>query len=512
MRKQWYSILEMLNFPLKVLFVAIVVYGLGNLFVAQSYDALYKVNNELLVLGAEAIMRVASFIIVNFPLLFLLRLVSKRTNGIINVLNGLAGYAAFLIFTIYFSTKTLPSYAYSATLGISVSSSSAFAGTRYPIQTGIIGIILVTACTRLSSSQTRNRLSNGFLSFIDKDVLALLLNVIYCSICGVGIAIGWPYLMEFYTSIMSFISKDITNPANLFFYGVIERMMCVLNLGSLVRTPFWYQASGGSVMNLVGESVIGDVNMWTATIRNGVLSLQSGKFITPFYVLNIFAVPGLLLAIYTTFTDKIKRGQLRMFFVIAIVVSMLTGCLVPVEIVLLLLCPLLFVFHITYTGFLFGLFQAMSVYLGYASTGTSVITATPGTLLEYISYFNLSNLRGSCFVVLIVGIISFITYFVVTKLYFEYLALDMFGTGKDKWMAKELVEAVGGTSNIKMIHSSCTNITMQLFDPTLLNTNRVIRMDCVKILETRAGFIFDFGAGSRIISKAVKKELRKAIR
>ena len=513
--KKWYSFLEVLSFPLKMLFIAIICYGIGNILTSPTYEWLFVIKNEYIILCAEALMRISQFFIVYFPIMCLFRLVSRRINGFTTIITGIIGYVTFLVFTIYFQMTTMPSYAYASILGISVTSSNIAAianSVKYPIQTGLIGVIVVTVFTRIAYKQSRKRLVNGFFSFIDKDILAVLLNALYCALAGIVFAIGWPRLFNVYYGIIEFIAKDSTNPINLTIYGILDRTLSVLNLGSLIRQPFWFRSMGGSVMNMVGESIVGDVNMWNGVVNSGIVSIQAGKYITPYYVLNIFAIPGMLLAFSILNNDKIEKRKHRLFFLLAIIASMFNNILVPVEIVLLLLCPVLFIFHLLYSGILFGLFHMMGVYLGYLTTNTNVIAAPCGTFLEWLTYFTNANYKMDATMVLIVGLISFVIYFVVTLLFFNFLASDIFNTGKTDIVAKGMIDAVGGGANIKMIYSSVNHLTVQVFDSTLINPRKIQQLGAVKLYETKAGFIIDYGCGSRIISRAMNKELRKSIR
>ena len=169
--KKWYSFLEVLSFPLKMLFIAIICYGIGNILTSPTYEWLFVIKNEYIILCAEALMRISQFFIVYFPIMCLFRLVSRRINGFTTIITGIIGYVTFLVFTIYFQMTTMPSYAYASILGISVTSSNIAAianSVKYPIQTGLIGVIVVTVFTRIAYKQSRKRLVNGFFSFIDK--------------------------------------------------------------------------------------------------------------------------------------------------------------------------------------------------------------------------------------------------------------------------------------------------------------------------------------------------------
>ena len=89
-----------------------------------------------------------------------------------------------------------------------------------------------------------------------------------------------------------------------------------------------------------------------------------------------------------------EKRRIRLFFLLAILVSLVTGTLLPLELYLLILTPLLFVFHLVMTGALFGIFQSMSVTLGFSYTG-STVTAMPGTLFDLMLYVRNPNMPVS---------------------------------------------------------------------------------------------------------------------
>lgn len=515
MRSRWHTYYEMLKLPLELLFAAICVYGLGNLITNTAFSSLWIVKNQYVLVAAEAFMRLAQFTIVYFPIFFMMRLVTKKKNGITTLLSGFVGYIAFIVFTIFFADSSLPASAFSPILGISISSSrvNGLAGsTHYPIQTGIIGMVIVTYITRTTYKYTKNHTQYDFMGFIDKDLWVTLVNIIPCAISGILVAWAWPFMYEQLNVMFAFISRNINNPMNLFIYGITDRILNVLNLAALVRTPFWFGAQGGTWVNLVGESVAGDVNSWTASLATGALQVSSGRFITPYYVMNIFAIPGLIFGMYSIYTDKMEKRKIRLFVYLAVLTSILSGCSLPVELMLALLCPLLFILHVLYTGSLFGVFKALGCSLGFNYKGTSTLTALPGTLPEFITYLNNAALQRTIMIVLIIGLFSFVLYFFLARFYFNYLALDLFNTGGVERTRDGTIRAVGGTANIKMIHSSIHRLTIQVFDPTLFDASALTSLGAIRVADSKAGYVIDFGAGSTIIARAINKELRESLR
>lgn len=508
--KRWHAFYEALQLPLKMLFLAILFLGIGNLITNQVFSPYWTIDNQYVILFAEAITRIGTFLVVYFPFIFFLRLVSRKSNGITTILIGIMGYFTFIIFTIFFASNTLPSAAFSSIFGISLPSSqlAAFAGkVQYPVQTGMVGVILITITTRIAYKQSRNKSAYGLLAFVDRDMWAMILNFIYSIAMAFIICFVWQYLFQSIDQISRFIASDISNPINIFIYGVADRVFSVFGLGSFIRQPFWFGNLGGSWINLVGESVAGDVGIWTTMVSQNLVPATAGRFITPYYVLNIFAVPGMIWAFYATYTDKVEKRRIRLFFVLATLLSIFAGTLLPLEIMLLLLCPLLFLFHVTYTGILFGLFQALKVALGFSYFG-NVNVGLPGNLLEFMNFARNPNYSHVILTICVVGVISLIIYFLITRLYFKYLAIDLFNNGTSRNIIDKTIDAMGGTSNIKMLHASVNRLTIQVFDPSILKLSILADLGATRIVETRAGYSIDYGSGSTMIKRGIEKQLR----
>lgn len=144
---KWHSLFELLIFPIGVLMVATVMIGLSNLITSPTFAMFYSIKNDLVIVLAEAVSRVGTFLIVNFPLIFLLRIVTKKKGSATTIISALAGYVTYIVFTMYFARSDLGSSAYSSILGISATSTHLTSGTHYPLQTGILATILIALIT-----------------------------------------------------------------------------------------------------------------------------------------------------------------------------------------------------------------------------------------------------------------------------------------------------------------------------------------------------------------------------
>ncbi|RRC94083.1 hypothetical protein EII25_00975 [Erysipelotrichaceae bacterium OH741_COT-311] len=510
--KRYQSLMDTLRLPLKILFVAFLFVGIGYLVHNESVNLFYTIKNRNIILLSEILYLVGSFLIINFPFIVLIKIVSRKNNSSINVISGIIGYVVFLIVMMFFSSSDLPPLSFQPILGIQyLSTYSQTYTVRYPVQVGILATLVVGFCTRVSYARSRKRSSYSLMLFIDNDTWAILSNLVYCSIAAFITALFWPSFDKFIQMAVNFVAQDITNPMSLFVYGVADRITSVMGINHLIRDPFWYDSLGGTWLSLAGESFAGDLNVWIAMANQNVVSTGFGRFITPYYILNIFAVPSLLISLYFLYTDKIERRKIRLFLILAMIVSIFTGILLPVEIALLVLSPLLFFLHMLITGSLFAVLQILKVYLGFKYTG-DVVTALPGSLPDLLVYLRDPNYARTISLIFMIGIVIFVVYYVLIQVFFKYLAFDLLNTGKTQRIVDGLSQAVGGVDNIKVIHASPLRLTVQVNDITLINFDEILKLGALRVVETRAGFAMVFGASSIMIRRFMIKKIAESKR
>ena len=426
--RRWHSLLDIFLFPLKLLFMGIVLIALSSLVLNSNTSVFFSINNVYVTIFANLLKSIGNFIVIHFPVFVMLKMLARRNGQGVGVVSGVLGYVVFLSVTMFLSRQNLASAAYDSILGLSLNTSSisGMSGlVQYPLQTGLIGALCVGLSSRVAYQKSRGKLRYGVFSFIDRDGYALILSAFYSFLLGVLFSWFWPYLIDGLYLVFDFIASDISNPINMFVYGIFDRVLSVFNLGGIVRYTFWFTEMGGTWQDMTGTSYAGDVAVWMAQSARNLYPSGFGRFITPYYVLNLFAIPGMIAALYTTFTDKIEKRRVRMMFVICLLVSLLTGVILPLEILLLVTAPLLFMIHIFATGIIFGLCQAMNLNLGFSFAG-KMAAAMPGNIFDLLVYVRNINAYKTITGILILGVICFVLYFLMTKLYYMFLALDLF--------------------------------------------------------------------------------------
>lgn len=509
--RRWHSLLDIITFPLKILFVATILMGIGGLILNPNLQNLFTIESQLIISFAELLRYFGSVMLLNFPFFIMIKALSKRFSESVPVFIGIIGYIVFNITTLFFTKATFPPEAYLQVFGLQIDLSLLSingTGVHYPIHTGVIAAILVIIITRFSYRVSRRASGYGVLSFIDKDMWAAIYTMILSGFAGILIVNVWPFVIGGLTFVFKFIGSDITNPMNLFVYGISDRFLAGVGLSQLIRTPFWFGSLGGSWINSTGANIIGDVSIWTQQISEGLTSVGFGRLYTPYYVLNLFAIPAFIVGIFQTFTDKFERRKFRGFFAVAVILSIFLGMLFPFEIFLLFLAPLIYVTHVFLTGVLFAVFQALNVSLGYTFSGLNIV-ATPTSVADLLVFARNPNLQSSIISIVVVGVITSIVYFLLARVYFNYLAYDMMNTGKKKETVDELFTVFGGVDNIRIVHSSLYRVTILPIKKNRVDFSLSPLEDVTKISESRAGYALTFGSGSYIIRTAMIKRIKQ---
>lgn len=509
--RRWQSYYDVLFFPLLTIFTASVLMGLSGLVLNANFQAILSIDNVFVIRSAEILRYLCGFILANSPFLIMIKLLSRRYENATPIFIGVIAYFIFNITTMFFASGSLPRSVYSPIMGISVDVSQyslAGSGLRYPIITGMLGVLIISYITKATYRVSKRRSSYGYLAFINRKAWALILACLFSFVAGLIIAISWTYVVKVFFYIFGLIANDITNPMNLFIYGFLDRIMEITGTQTVIRSLFWFGEYGGSwISNNV--NYLGDVGVWTAQQAAQVVNTGFGRLITPYYVLNIFAVPAIMIATFSTFTDKIEKKKYTLFLGIAVILSIITGSLLPVEIYLLIMTPLLYISHLFLTGVIFALLAALNVAIGYTYSG-SLMTATPGSIFDILIHVRDVVYYVPLLKLTIVGIFVFIIYFFLTRYYYKKGCLDILNTGKKKKYVNNFVVAIGGLSNVKRIYSTPTKVILQVSDAGLLNFDLMKQQGASKVVETRTTFDISYGAISYLLVSEVNKLLKEA--
>lgn len=143
----------------------------------------------------------------------------------------------------------------------------------------------------------------------------------------------WPYLYK--ASIYIGTSLLDTGPIGVGIYMFLNRLMIPTGLHHALNSVFWFDLAGISDLNY----------FWSGVGTYG----QTGQYMTGFFPVMIFGMPGAALAMYRA-APKGKRKMAGGLLMSAAVCSLLTGVTEPMEFSFMFLAPGLFFLHAFLTG------------------------------------------------------------------------------------------------------------------------------------------------------------------
>lgn len=508
--KRVMKLYESFKTPIKVAFLGFVLIAIGFLIQSKNVNLFYSFKSSIILFIGELSLKVGEFIIMNLPLIFMLYAVCKRANNSTPIVMALVGYFTFLTTTMLFSTQSLDSLAYVNGYGIN-SVFNISSGTRLPLETGMIGSLLVALMTRISFVLSRHRGNYSITNIFSKDVAGIVYNVLLCFLCGVLISYAFPFVYQYIQKITNFIASDLSDPFRIAAYSVMDRVLSILGLGRIARYPFWFTSIGGSLQNAsTGQSILGDINIWTYVKDNISSYVGAGRFITPYYVINMFIIPGYYLGTLFSVNDRKEKASLAVLLILGIVLSIVCGNPLPVELLMLFTSPVVLLFYLGLVGVVSYVFIEKGVFLGFETIANNVAVAMPGNFPDFIVNIRNSNLSSTLFTIVIVGIIALLVMTLFMIIYYRVLAFDFASTGKGNVLVMDVIDSVGGKENIIKASAGLFKLNIYLENPEQISIEKVREIGPRRVSETRDGINFEFGTSSLAISKRINNIIKKA--
>ena len=499
---------ENCKMPLRTAFFGFILMAFGFLVKNENVNIFYTFSNTYFLMFADGCALLGQTIIINLPLIFMIYLVCKKANSGIPIILALVGYFSFLIAMVLFVPQDMPNYFYNTSSGINTVVNIS-GNNKYPLETGLIGSFVVAYITRFSYIRSRHRSSRSLLGFLYKDSAAIIYNIVLCTLAGMLFSYIGPILYKYYFELINYIAKNLDDPYNMLSYGLLDQGLSVLGLSNIIRYPFWFTSLGGTFQTIAGQNIVGDVSIWQY-VKDGISTYDgAGRFITPYYVINIFMNPACYLGIYLSISDKKDKIKYIVPLIFLTLLSIICGSPLPLLLFLLFTSPLLLLFYIFISASIYAYFAYANVYLGSAISGYSTLTALPGSLFDLLINIRNINHYDAFISIIITGFVCFILVLIITFVYYHYLAYMFVSTNKDQKAIDDILIKLGGLSNIKNASSGFLEVKINLIDAENINIEELSKLPISKIYETRTGVNLEFGSSSYIIAKYINSCIKK---
>ena len=274
---------------------------------------------------------------------------------------------------------------------------------------------------------------------------------IVCGFAGLGLGllfgVAWPAVEH---------GMDVTSQAvlgseslGLFAYGVLNRVLIVTGLHHIINNIAWF--------------LLGDYNGVTGDLKRFFAGDPSaGAFMSGFFPVMMFGLPGACLAMYRTAAPEKRKAVGGMFFSMALT-SFLTGVTEPIEFSFMFLAPLLYAIHAVLTGIAMALMHALGVHLGFGFSAG---------LFDYVLNFSLSTRP---WMLIPVGLAYFGLYYGLFRYFIVRFDLKTLGRETDETAAPPVeaggsapafawIQALGSAANLVSVEACTTRLRLVVAD------------------------------------------------
>src|SRR5699024_3039422 len=281
----------------------------------------------------------------------------------------------------------------------------------------------------------------------------------------------WPYAQA---GIDSFAQALVGMGAfGIFLFGFLNRFLLPFGLHHVLNTYIYFGL--GSYETPDGEVVTGEITRFPNR------DPSAGYFLGGFFIVMIFGVPAIALAI-TRAAYKQKKDKTKALMSSGGLTSVIAGLTEPIEFTFIFTSPLLYFIHAVYTGLAGATLYVLGIRHGF-SWGGSVI--------DYA--LNLGIAEKGLFILTIglaFGVLYYFTFYIlITKMNIPVIGREKdeeFGAESDEseqelelshskyeYMAKKVLENVGGRGNVTDYENCMTRLRLVVDDMEQVNEENI---------------------------------------
>lgn len=433
-------------------------------------------------------------IFANLPLLFAIAVAIAFTgNDGVSALATIVGFAVFLA-ALGAASTTL--------WGVDPDSLKSVMGIN-TLDTGVFGGLLIGCVTAyLFNKFFRIQLPQYLGFFAGKRFVPIITGLSAIAI-GILMSVIWPPIGSAINAGADTAASGSNVPLTAAIYGVVERSLIPFGLHHIWNVPFFFEI-GSYTDPVTGKVVSGDITRFFAGDRTA--GILGGA-----YWFKMFGLPAAAIAMWHSAYPK-NRGRVSGLMISAAFTSFLTGITEPIEFSFLFVAPQLYAIHALLAGFCDWLFVTLGGRMGF-------------TFSHGMIDFALFNSLGTKPWLILAGAPFFAAlYYFVFRFAIKQWDLKTPGreldseegdsavvaTGGTNEMARELVRAFGGRSNIAALDACITRLRVSVNDMKKVNKGRLKGLGASGVLEVGNNAQAIFGPRSENLKTDMLEYLKAA--
>ena len=343
----------------------------------------------------------------NMPLLFVIGLSVGMADGNDGAA-ALAGLISWLLIQAILAPQTVAMIS-----GKPLEDVSAAFGKINNVFIGILCGLIGAACYNRFKN---TRLSDALAFFSGKRSVAIVTGGVSI-VTALALFFIWPAI---YGALVTFgMSVLNLGPAGAGIYGFFNRLLIPFGLHHALNSVFWFDVAG---INDLG-------NFWNNTGVYGV----TGQYMTGFFPVMMFGLPGAALAMYHTAKPGRKKTAAGLLLS-ASFAAFLTGVTEPLEFSFMFLAPVLYVVHAALTAVSMFVMAVLPARAGFNFSGG---------LIDLVLSWN-TPLAQNPWMIIYAGLIFFVVYYLLFRVIITRFDLKTPGREDDDHVRTESKTASGG--------------------------------------------------------------------
>lgn len=339
------------------------------------------------------------------------------------------------------------------------------------VNMGIFGGII----SGLVAAWTYNRFKEQKLpmvfSYFAGEKFPLTMVMILQTITSVVFGILWPFAQAGIDSFARLLVNMGAVGVGIFMF--LNRLLIPFGLHHVLNTYVYYDLGSYTAPN--GEVFRGEMTRFI----NG--DPQAGLFLSGFFVVMMFGVPAICLAIYRA-AFKENKDMVKGIMGSGAATSFISNITEPVEFSFMFLSPMLYVVHAAFAGLAGIVCYLLNIRIGF-TFGACIV--------DYLINFRIAT---NAILIIPTGIVFFALYYftfyyLIKKRNIQTLGREVateYGTealedekelglaSKNyEYMAKKMLQAFGGSENISDAFSCNTRLRVEVENPAIVNEQRI---------------------------------------
>lgn len=288
-----------------------------------------------------------------------------------------------------------------------------------------------------------------------------------------------------------------------FVFGVLNRLLIPFGLHHILNSFIWFVF--GNYTDAAGKVATGDLNRFFAG------DPHAGMFMAGFYLIFMFAMPAVALAMYHSAKPE-NRNKIGGALLSVAFTAFLTGITEPIEFMFMFLAPALYGLHALLTGVAMATAYSMGILHGFGFSAG---------LVDFLLNWGLAT---KPFMIIPVGLCFGAIYYIVFR--WAIIRFDLPTPGREANETEEnkidsnnisdftinIIKNLGGKENIKTVNSCITRLRLTVKDNTIVNETALKSLGAAGVIKNGDSVQVVIGTRAELIANEMNNIINEEIR